>query len=119
MTCAFFFPQNYATKVEEDISRLTKEVTSEQNARVTAEKKIEGTEQALVTLSQENAALQSKLEETQRKLEATETKLLSLKQMITHMLTAIVGKSRNIFLSFSSIILWKEKCKFIRSNVQV
>ena len=79
---ALFFPQDYAATAEQDISRLTKEVKSEQNARVTAEKKLGGTEQALVNLSQENAALQSKLEETQKKLEAAETELLSLKQMI-------------------------------------
>ena len=44
---------------------------AEQKARVSAEKKIEETEQALVTLSQENAALQLKLEEAQNMLEAT------------------------------------------------
>ena len=51
---------------------------TEQKARVSAEKKIEETEQALVTLSQENAALQLKLEEAQNKLETTETELASL-----------------------------------------
>ena len=95
---ALFFPQDYATTAEQDMSRLAKEVKSKQNARVTAEKKLEGTEQALVNLSQENAALQSKREETQKKLQATETELLTLKQMITQMLIAIVGKSNACFL---------------------
>ena len=100
---ALFFPQDYAAKAEEDISRLTKEVKTEQNARVSAEKKVEETEQALVTLSQENAALQTKLEETQKKLQATETELTSLKQMITQMLTAIIGKSNTCFLVLSHV----------------
>ena len=65
---------------------------AEQKARVSAEKKIEETEQALVTLSQENATLQLKLDEAQNKLEATETELTFLKQMITQMLTAILGE---------------------------
>ena len=76
---------------------------TEQNARVSAEKKVEETEQALVTLSQENAALQLKLEEAQNKLEATETELASLKQMITQMLTAIIGKSNTCFLVLSHL----------------
>ena len=100
---ALFFPQDYAAKAEEDISRLNKEVKTEQNARVSAEKKIEETEQALVTLSQENAALQLKLEEAQNKLEATETELASLKQMITQMLTAVIGKSNSCFLVLSRL----------------
>ena len=76
---------------------------TEQNARVSAEKKVEETEQALVTLSQENATLQLKLEEAQNKLEATETELSSLKQMITQMLTAIVGKSNTCCLVLSRL----------------
>ena len=97
------FPQDYVAKAEEEISRLNKDVQTEHDARVTAEKKMEGTEQALVTLSQENAALQLKLEEAQNKLEATETELASLKQMITQMLTAIVGKSNTCFLVLSRL----------------
>ena len=99
----FIFPQDYAAKAEEDISRLNKGVKTEHDARVTIEKKMEGTEQALLTLSQENAALQSKLEETQKKLEATETELASLKQMITQMLTTIVGKLNTCFFVLSHL----------------
>ena len=77
---------------------------TEQNARVSDEKKVEETEQALVSLSQENAALQLKLEEAQNKLEATETELASLKQMITQMLTAIVGKLNTCFIVLSRLI---------------
>ena len=77
---------------------------TEQKARVSAEKKIEETEQALVTLSQENAALQLKLDEAQNKLEATETELTSLKQMITQMLTAIIGESNTSFIVLSRLI---------------
>ena len=64
----------------------------EQEGRVTAEKKIESTEQALVTLSQENAALQAKLEETQKKLEASEAELAGLKKMVTDLLASVFGK---------------------------
>ena len=77
---------------------------TEQKARVSAEKKIEETEQALVTLSQENAALQLKLGEAQSKLEATEKELTSLKQMITQMLTAILGESDISFIVLSRLI---------------
>ena len=90
--------------MEENISWLSKEVKTEQNARVSGEKKVEETEQALVILSQGNAALQLKLEEVQSKLEATETELASLKQMITQMLTAIVGKSNACFFVLSLLI---------------
>ena len=89
----FIFQQDYAAKAEENISRLNKDVKAEHDARVTAEKKMEGTEQALVTLAQENPALEAKLEETQKKLEATEAELVSLKQVISQMLTAVFGKS--------------------------
>ena len=77
---------------------------TEQKARVSAEKKIEETKQALVTLSQENAALQLKLDEAQNKLEATEKELTSLKQMITQMLTAILGESDISFIVLSRLI---------------
>ena len=76
---------------------------TEQKARVSAEKKIEETEQVLVTLSQENAALQLKLDEAQNKLEATEKELTSLKQMITQMLTAILGESDISFIVLSHL----------------
>ena len=77
---------------------------AEQKARVSAEKKIEETEQALVTLSQENAALQLKLDEAQNKLETAEKELASLKQMITQMLTAIVGESNTSLIVLSRLI---------------
>ena len=77
---------------------------TEQKARVSAEKKLEETEQALVTLSQENAALQLKLDEAQSKLKATEEELTSLKQMITQMLTAILGESDISFVVLSRLI---------------
>ena len=76
----------------------------EQRTRISAEKKLEETEQALVTLSQENAALQLKLDEAQSKLKATEEELTSLKQMITQMLTAILGKSGISFVVLSRLI---------------
>ena len=76
----------------------------EQKTRISAEKKLEETEQALVTLSQENAALQLKLDEAQNKLEATEKELTSLKQMITQMLTAILGESDISFIVLSRLI---------------
>ena len=47
----------------------------EHDGRIAAEKKIESTEEALITLSQENAALQAKLVETQKKLEANDAEL--------------------------------------------
>ena len=59
-------------EAEERISQLNKEIKVEHDGRVTAEKKIESTEQALVTLSQENAALEAKLVEIQKKLEAND-----------------------------------------------
>ena len=79
-------------------------MTAEQKARVLAEKKIEETEQALVTLSQENAALQLKIDEAQNKLETAEKELASLKQMITQMLTAIVGESNTSLIVLSRLI---------------
>ena len=77
---------------------------TEQETRVSTEKKLEETEQALVTLSQENAALQLKLDEAQSKLKATEEELTSLKQMITQMLTAILGESDISFIVLSRLI---------------
>ena len=77
---------------------------TEQEARVSAVKRLEETEQALVTLSQENAALQLKLEEAQSKLKATDEELTSLKNMITQMLTAILGKSGISFVVLSRLI---------------
>ena len=97
-------------EAEERISRLNKEIKLEHDGRVTAEKKIESTEQALVTLSQENAALQAKLEETQKKLEASdaefhsklnetqkkleasEAELAGLQKLITNVLASVFGK---------------------------
>ena len=79
-------------------------MTAEQKARVSAEKKIEETEQVLVTLSQENAALQLKLDEAQNKLETAEKELASLKQMITQMLIAIVGESNTSLIVLSRLI---------------
>ena len=75
----------------------------EHNARVSAEEKLEEIEQTLTNLTQENTSLQTKvsemdkvwgakLEEAQNKLQATETELSTLRQMITHMLTAVFGK---------------------------
>ena len=39
----------------------------------------------------------AKLEEAQNKLQAVETELSTLKQMITHMLTAVFGKFSTYF----------------------
>ena len=64
----------------------------EHDGRIAAEKKIESTEQALITLSQENAALQAKLDETQKKLEASDAELAGLRNLITELLTSIFGK---------------------------
>ena len=64
----------------------------EHDGRITAEKKIEDTEQALITLSQENAALQAKLDETQKRLETSESELASLRKMIIELLAAVFGR---------------------------
>ena len=58
----------------------------------------------LVTLSQENAALQLKLDEAQGKLKATDEELTSLKHMITQMLTAILGESDMSFVVLSRLV---------------
>ena len=86
------FKQEYTVKAEESISRLNKEVKVEHDSRIAAEKKIESTEQALITLSQENAALQAKLDETQKKLEASDAELASLRKLIIELLTSVFGK---------------------------
>ena len=101
---AFFFPYDDTAKAEENISRLNNEVKMEQKTWISAEKKLEETEQALVTLSQENAALQLKLDEAQGKLGAAENELSSLKHMITQMLTAILGESDISFIVLSHLI---------------
>ena len=95
----FVFCQESSVEAEERISRLNKEIKVEHDGRVTAERKIESTEQALVTLSQENTALQAKLEETQKeleetrkKLEASDASLASLKGLILELLTSVFGK---------------------------
>ena len=86
---------------------------SEHNARVSAEEKLEEAEQTLTNLTQENASLQTKvseidkvwgakLEEVQNKLHAIESELSTLKQMITHMLTAIIGKFNTCFACTNS-----------------
>ena len=104
-----YFPQDYAAKTEQEISRLTKKAKSEHDTRVTAEEKLEESEQTMTNLTQENANLQSKvtemdkvwgakLEEACDKLQAAETELSTLKQMITQMLTALIGKSSTCFL---------------------
>ena len=72
----------------------------EHEGRVTAEKKVEDTEQALITLSQENASLQAKLDETQKKLETSESGLASLRKMIIDLLTSVFGKSNTCLCSF-------------------
>ena len=105
-----FFEQEYTVKAEESISRLNKEVKVEHDGRVAAEKKIESTEEALITLSQENAALQTKLVETQKKLEAndaesqakldeiqkkleaSDAELAGLRKMVTDLLASVFGK---------------------------
>ena len=92
MYLILFFEQEYTVKAEESISRLKKEVKVEHDGRVAAEKKIESTEQALITLSQENAALQAKLEETQKKLEASDAELAGLRKLITDLLASVFGK---------------------------
>ena len=88
----FVFQQEYTVKAEESISRLNKEVKVEHDGRVTAEKKVESTEEALIVLSQENAALQAKLDETQKKLEASDAELASLRKMIIDLLASVFGK---------------------------
>ena len=72
----------------------------EHDGRVAAEKKIEDTEQALITLSQENAALQAKLDETQKKLETSEAELASLWKTIINLLTAVFGRSNICLYNF-------------------
>ena len=101
-------PQDYAAKAEQDIARLTKAMRSKHDARASAEEKLEEAEQTLTNLTQENTTLQTKvsemdkvwgakLEEVQNKLQAAESELTTLKQMITHMLTAILGKFNTCF----------------------
>ena len=94
------FKQEYTVKAEESISRLNKEVKVEHDGRVTAEKKVESTEEALIILSQENAALQAKLDETQKKLEASEAELASLRKTIIDLLIAVFGKSSTCLWNF-------------------
>ena len=95
--------QEEMTKAGQDIARLTKALESEHVARVSAEEKLEETEQTLTNLTQENTTLQTKLsevekvwgaklEEAQNKLQASETELTAQKKMITQMLTAVMGK---------------------------
>ena len=92
----------------------------EHDGRVAAEKKVESTEEALITLSQENAALQAKLDETQKKLEAndaefqakldetqkkleaSEAELAGLKKMITDLLASVFGKLKTCLFLFAS-----------------
>ena len=83
------FKQEYTVKAEESISRLNKDVKVEHDGRIAAEKKIDSTEQVLVTLSQENTALQAKLDEVQKKLEASDAELAGLQKLITELLTSI------------------------------
>ena len=110
------FSQDYAAKAEQDIARLTKTVKSEHDARVLTEGKLEEAEQTLTNLTQENTSLQTKvseidkvwgakLEEVQNKLQAAESELTTLKQMITHMLTAIIGKFNTCFSCTNSTFL--------------
>ena len=80
------------SKLRKNISRLNKELKVEHDGRVAAEKKVEGTEQVLITLSQENVALQAKLDETQKKLEMSETELASLRKIIIELLASVFGK---------------------------
>ena len=72
----------------------------EHDSRIAAEKKIESTEQVLITLSQENAALQAKLDETQTKLEASDAELATLRKTIIRLLTAVFGKSNICLYNF-------------------
>ena len=58
----------------------------------------------MVTLSQENAALQLKLNEAQGKLKTADEELSSLKNMITQMLTAILGESDISFVVLSHLV---------------
>ena len=94
----FVFQQEYTVKAEESISRLNKEVKVEHDGWIAAEKKIESTEQALITLSQENAALQAKLDETQKILEASDAELAGLRKLITELLTSVFGKLKTRLL---------------------
>ena len=73
----------------------------EHDGRITAEKKIESTEQALITLSQENAALQAKLDETQKKLEASDAELAGLRKLITDLLASVFGNLEDPFFLFA------------------
>ena len=72
----------------------------EHDGRVAAEKKIESTKQALITLSQESAALPAKLDETQKKLEASEAELATLRKTIINLLTVVFGKSNTCLYNF-------------------
>ena len=78
----------------------------EHDGRVTAEKKVESTEEALIILSQENAALQAKLDETQKKLETSESELASLRKMIIDLLASVFGK----FGYLSLLLLSRHDC---------
>ena len=97
------FSQEDITKAKQDIARLTKALETERAARVSAEEKLEEIEQTVTNPTQENTTLQTKvsemekvwgakLEEAQSKLQASETELSTQKQMITQMLTAVIGK---------------------------
>ena len=86
---------------------------AEHDGRVSAEEKLEESEQTLTNLTQENTTLQTKvsemdkvwgakLEEVQNKLQTAEAELNSLKQIIAQMLAALVGKLKILILFINS-----------------
>ena len=84
----------------------------EHDSRLAAEKKIESTEQALITLSQENAALQAKLDETHKKLEASDAALASLRKLIIELLTSVFGKLNTRLCCYQvSLIAFTSWCR--------
>ena len=123
ITLHLSWPQDYAAKDEQDIPRLTKTAKSEHDARVLAEEKLEEAEQSLTNLTQENTTLQTKvsemdkvwgakLEEAQNKLQAAEAELTTLKQMITQILTALIGKSNTCFLVLTQLFCFLHLLKY-------
>ena len=54
------------TQADQEIARLTKALESERAARLSAEEKLEETEQTLTNLTQENTTLQTRLSEVEK-----------------------------------------------------
>ena len=96
--------QDYAAKVEQEISQLRKKLKTEHEARVTAEEELEQLERTMTNLTQENSELKAsikdheevwkeQLKKTCDNLETAEAELTGMKKIIIQTLAALIGKS--------------------------